>query len=173
MQHAWGDAIGDYMKTSQSAYGNTDGSTNFWGYSDATKLTCATLAAQGYSTTDGTYGRKLFYEHRGYTVTDCYNQNTDNNAAGGFSFAQYKAEIDAGRPVLLNLAGHSIVGVGYATPNTVYLHNTWDHTTGTMTWGTSYHGMQLLSVSIVNLHGFVPGLPPSPRSPPRQERPER
>ena len=28
-QHTWGDAIGDYMKTSQSAYGNTDGSTTF------------------------------------------------------------------------------------------------------------------------------------------------
>jgi len=39
---------------------------------------------------DGTYGRKLFYEARGYTVTDCYNQKTDNNA-GGFTFAMYKA----------------------------------------------------------------------------------
>ena len=29
-QHTWGDAIGDYMKTSQSAYDNTDGSTNFY-----------------------------------------------------------------------------------------------------------------------------------------------
>ena len=28
-QHTWSDAIGDYMKTSQSAYGNTDGSTSF------------------------------------------------------------------------------------------------------------------------------------------------
>ena len=29
-QHTWGEAIGDYMKTSQSAYGNTDGSTSFY-----------------------------------------------------------------------------------------------------------------------------------------------
>ena len=29
-QHAWGDAIGDYMKTSQSAHGNIDGSTSFY-----------------------------------------------------------------------------------------------------------------------------------------------
>ena len=29
-QHTLGDAIGDYMKTSQSAYGNVDGSTAFY-----------------------------------------------------------------------------------------------------------------------------------------------
>ena len=34
-QHAWGDAIGDYMKTSQSAYGNTDGSTSFYNYTSS------------------------------------------------------------------------------------------------------------------------------------------
>ena len=91
-----------------------------------------------FATRDGTYGRKLFYEARGYSVTDCYNQQTDNITAGGFSFANYKAQIDAGYPVLLNLAGHSIVGVGYADPNTVYLNDTWDHATHTMTWGGSY-----------------------------------
>ncbi|MGA2404900.1 MAG: C39 family peptidase, partial [Syntrophobacteraceae bacterium] len=152
-QHTWGDAIGDYMKTSQSSYGNTDGSTTFysWG-SSATLLSCSDMVLYGSDTNDGTYGRKLFYEARGYTVTDCYNQNTDNTIAGGFSFTQYKSEIDAGRPVMLNLAGHTIVGVGYDdSTNTVYIHDTWDYSTHTMTWGGSYSGMQLLSVSIVNL----------------------
>ena len=112
----------------------------------------------GYGiTNDGTYGRKLFYEARGYTVTDCYSQPTDNNYAGGFSFAQYKAEIDAGRPVMLNLEGHTIVGVGYNdSGNTVYIHDTWDYNNHTMTWGSSYSGMLLLSVSIVNLQASVP-----------------
>ena len=156
-QHTWGSAIGDYMKTSQSAYGSTDGSTSFWNYNSASQLTCnamETLTSGGHtlSWNDGTYGRKLFYEARGYTVTTCYNQPTDNNYAGGFSFAQYKAEIDAGRPVMLNLAGHTIVGVGYDdTGNTVYIHDTWDYSNHTMTWGGSYSGMALRSVSIVNL----------------------
>lgn len=149
-QHTWGTAIGDYMYTSQSANGNTDGSTMFYNYSSATPLSCSTMASGGYK--DGTLGRKLFYEARGYTVTDCYNQKTDNQYAGGFSFTQFKAEIDAGRPVLLNLAGHSIVGVGYDdSTNTVYIHDTWDYNNHTMTWGGSYSGMDLLSVSIVNL----------------------
>ena len=152
-QHAWGDAIGDYMKTSQSSYDNTDGSTTFYNYQTlADQLTCSQMVVHSIDTQDGTYGRKLFYEARGYTVTDCYNQKTDNTITGGFSFAQYKAEIDAGRPVLLNLAGHSIVGVGYDdTYNTVYIHDTWDYSSHTMTWGGSYSDMALQSVSIVNL----------------------
>ena len=111
-QHGWGTAIGDYMKTSQSAYGNTDGSTTFYNWTSSTeKLTCADMVTNNIFQDDGTYGRKLFYEARGYTVTDCYNQKTDNNG-GGFTLNNFKAEIDAGHPVLLNLAGHSIVGYG-------------------------------------------------------------
>jgi YD repeat-containing protein len=152
-QHTWSDAIGDYMKTSQSAYSNIDGSTTFYNYtSSASQLLCSEMPGYGIHTLDGTYGRKLFYEARGYTVTTCYSQRTDNLVTGGFSFAQYKAEIDAGRPVMLNLAGHTIVGVGYDdSGNTVYIHDTWDYSNHTMTWGGSYSGMALQSVSIVNL----------------------
>lgn len=150
-QHAWGDAVGDYMKTSQYAYKNVDGSTSFYYIDAATPLTCAAMETYNEARLDGTYGRKLFYEARGYSVTDCYTQMTDNVHAGGFSFAQFKAEIDAGRPVLLNLEGHSVVGVGYVDSNTVYIHDTWDQSDHTMTWGGSYSGMALWGVSIVNL----------------------
>ena len=152
-QHTWGSAIGDYMKTSQSAYGNTDGSTVFYNWnSSPDKLTCADMVNMDIDDLDGTYGRKLFYEARGYSVTDCYNQNTDNNS-GGFTLANYKSEIDAGHPVLLNLDGHSIVGYGYEG-STLYIRDTWDSNpsnTYTMTWGGSYQGMSLLSVSVVKL----------------------
>jgi len=157
-QHTWNDAIGDYMKTSQSAYGNTDGSTTFYNYvSSSAQLACNDMVSYDIHTLDGTYGRKLFYEARGHTVTTCYSQQTDNTIAGGFSFAQYKGEIDAGRPVMLNLEGHTVVGVGYDdVGNTVYIHDTWDYSNHTMTWGSSYSGMQLLSVSIVNFQGAIP-----------------
>ena len=53
---------------------------------------------------------------------------------------------------MLNLDGHTIVGVGYDdSDNTIYIHDTWDYDTHEMTWGGSYFGMELLSVSIVNL----------------------
>jgi len=152
-QHTWGTAIGDYMKTSQSAYSNTDGSTSFYTYtSSPDKLTCANMESYDIEDRDGTYGRKLFYEARGYTVTDCFNQKTDNNS-GGFTLANFQAEIDAGHPVLLNLAGHSIVGYGY-NGSTIYIRDTWDNDPGhtyTMPWGGSYSGMTLLSVSVVHL----------------------
>lgn len=166
-QHSWGDAVGDYMKTSQSAYSNTDGATSFYNYpGSANRLTCGDMVSYLIHTEDGTYGRKLFYEARGYKVTDCYNQATDNNIAGGFSFAQFKAEIDAGRPVMLNLEGHTIAGVGYDDSNqTVYIHDTWDYNNHTMPWGGSYSGMRLLSVSIVNLQrAITPGPTPGPTS---------
>ncbi len=156
-QHTWGEAIGDYMKTSQSAFSNSDGSTTFYTYTSLPDpLTCATMETSysngtQISTRDGTYGRKLFYEARGYTVTDCYSQKTDNNG-GGFTLAMYKAEIDAGRPVMINLLGHTIVGIGYDDASTtIYIHDTWDYLDHTMPWGGSYSGMLMQSVSIVNL----------------------
>lgn len=156
-QHIWGDAIGDYMKTSQSAYGNVDGSTVFYNWTrSSAPLTCDDMVAYGI-TEDGTYGRKEFYEAKGYTVTDCYNQNTDNIIKGGFSFAMFQAEINAGRPVMLNLKGHTVVGIGYDnSTNTVYLNDTWDYLTHSMTWGGSYAGLRLQSVSIVNLTSSSP-----------------
>jgi hypothetical protein len=161
-QHTWSDAIGDYMKTSQSAYSNTDGSTSFYNWTDSgDPLTCAQMEGYGIHTQDGTYGRKLFYEARGYSVSDCYSQNTDNNFSGGFSLSDFQSEIDAGHPVLLNLEGHSIVGYGYSG-STVYIRDTWDNDpsqTYTMPWGGSYLGMALQSVSIVKLNSI--SVPPS------------
>lgn len=154
-QHTWGSAIGDYMKTSQSAYENADGSTVFWTYSsNAGPYNCTDMIANGHSE-DGTVGRKLFYEARGYTVTDCYNQRTDNYNSGGFTLASFQAEIDAGNPVLLNLYGHSVVGYGY-NGSTIYIRDTWDTNTHTMPWGGSYEGMELRSVSIVHLAAPTP-----------------
>jgi hypothetical protein len=160
-QHIWGTAIGDYMKTSQSAYNNVDGSTSFYYYSapgTSTPLTCDAMASGGISQYDGTYGRKLFYEAQGYSVTDCYNQPTSNQVAGGFSLINYQAEIDAGHPVFINLAGHSVVGYGYNN-STIYIRDTWDSDPGslhTMTWGGSYQGMVMQSVSIVHLEAIAP-----------------
>ena len=92
-QPTFGDFIGDYMRTSQSNFGLPDGATSFWS-GNGTPITCSDMAAN--SLPDGTLGRELFYQTRGYTVTDCYNQTTDN-IGGGFTFAMFKAEIDAGR----------------------------------------------------------------------------
>jgi len=150
-QHTWGDAFGDYMKTSQSKYNNPDGQTMIYNWTGQGKpLTCAQMEAQNIAQNDGSaYGRKLFYEARGYTVGDCYNQRTDNDAAGGFTFAQFKAQIDAGHPVMVHIKGHTMAGVGYKEPNIIYIHDTWDYETHQMTWGGTYAGQRMYAVSVV------------------------
>ena len=174
-QHTWGSAIGDYMKTSQSAKYNFDGSTWFFNYGDNTKFHCSAMASSWYapwsdyySAFDGTYGRKLFYEARGYSVNACFNQLSDNKATGGFSLSDFQTEIDAGHPVLINLInsagtqGHAIVGYGY-NGSTIYIRDTWDsnpNNTYTMAWTGSYAGMTIQSVSIVKLAPLVS--PPAP-----------
>lgn len=164
MQHTWGSAIGDYMKTSHGAfpYQNADGSTKFWNYTMAnTKLTCSAMESidtgLGYTMdqNDGTYGRKAFYEARGYTVKECWNQMTYNRVEGGFSLADLQAEIDAGHPVLVNLTGLTVVAYGYSG-TTVFIRNTWDSNINnpyTMVWDDTpdYSGYILNSVSIVKL----------------------
>lgn len=158
-QHEWGTAIGDFVKTSQSDYSLIDGSSVIYRFTTLPdKLTCAAMeniqsGSNGWyvSERDITYGRKLFYEARGYTVTDCYNQVTDNKVDGGFSFSDFKAEIDAGHPVFVHVAGHFMVGYGYSGHN-ILIRDTWDNDPGntySMPWGGSYQGMELLSIGIV------------------------
>lgn len=158
-EHDCGTAIGDQMKTSQSYYNNPDGASVVYYYpGSSNKYTCA--AMEGHqcgsgdykiSERDSTYGRKLFYEARGYTVTDCYNQPTDNKVVGGFSLADFKAEIDAGHPVFVHVEGHFMVGFGY-NGDKILIRDTWDNNPDniySMPWGGSYQGMKLRSVGIV------------------------
>lgn len=157
-QHSWGTAVGDYMKTSQSSYNNTDGSTWTYTYNNLSdRLTCTEMENQNIDHMDGTYGMKLFFEARGYSVTTCYNQKTDNKISGGFSLADYQAEINAGHPVLISLTGHKVVGYGYSG-STIYIRDTWDsnpNNTYTMPWGGFYASpagnLELLSVSVIHL----------------------
>jgi len=72
-QHSYGEAVGDYMRTSQSAVGNADGATTFYTFrEDPGRLTCQTLENEGIHH-DGSVGRKNYYQSRGYAVTECYN----------------------------------------------------------------------------------------------------
>ena len=153
-EHTWSDCTGDYMMTSRSSLSTPlpDGATRFYYYTDGSAW--SGIPAEG---DDGGYGWQLFYQSRGYTVTNRYNQYIYgwNGLTNGFTYAQYKAEIDAGRPVMIQLLGHTIVGIGYDdSTNTVYLHDTWDYGTGTahsMTWGGSYAGYVHQGVTVVTL----------------------
>ena len=70
----------------------------------------------------------------------------------GFTFANFKAEIDAGRPVLIQVEGHTMLGFGYDDAgSTIYIHDTWDYADHTMTWGGDYSGMTHYGVTVIKL----------------------
>jgi uncharacterized repeat protein (TIGR01451 family) len=154
-EQGYADCTADYMGTNQ--YHNwqmPDGGTYF--YFSTSPLYDYTGGEPTYR--DGCHGMRLFVESRGYTVHhdgynyQNYNQYIQEYKPGGFTFEQFQAEIDAGRPVIILVTGHSMLGYGYNTAgNIVYIHDTWDHSEHQMTWGGSYSGRQHLGVTVIQL----------------------
>lgn len=154
-EHTQGECTADPMGTNQSKYSNCDGSTTFYFYSNGSPLCDYTGCEPAQK--DGCHGLRVFVQSRGYSVdANCsqyiygYNDNTL-----GFTFAQFMSEIDAGRPVMIQVAGHSMVGYGYdSSTQTVYVRDTWDcdpSLTHQMTWGGSYSGLQHYGVTVLRL----------------------
>ncbi|MDD3829085.1 MAG: C39 family peptidase [Anaerolineae bacterium] len=103
------DCVADLMKTSQSAYNNYYGWSYFNVIDDAMSGYPAMVAPQ-------------------YSVT------TQNRVWGDFTWTSYRAEIDAGRPVVLlvdtdadGTTDHFVTGIGYDTSTNQYAcRDTWD-----------------------------------------------
>ena len=162
-EHSPQDSVGDFMGTSQNYHWqNIDGGTTFFFSTDGTPLNDYT-GSEGTTSPrrDGAHGMKLFAVSRGYSVASDYNQYIYgyNGNTLGFTFNQYKAEIDAGYPVLIQLSGHTMLGVGYSGTDQLIVHDTWDYANHTMTWGGTYAGMQHFGVTVFHLS-------PNPTSPP-------
>ncbi len=159
----------DFMGTNQwYNWENADGSTTIWssakGVFDYTGSEGSTPAWR-----DGIHGYRLFYEALGFTVDKNYTRtitgydDPDDNpdlgpAVGGYEFEMYKESIDAGRPVFIQIEGHSMVGFGYDdsyVPPRLYLRDTWDTNTSPtahyMVWGQKYSNMQHYAISEIIL----------------------
>ncbi|KAF0195202.1 MAG: hypothetical protein FD166_3063 [Bacteroidetes bacterium] len=152
-QHTHGDCLADYMGTNQSAVGSSDGSTTFYYYGDGSPI--YDYSGSEPSGRDGCHGMRLFYESRGITVVQNYTQLIYGNGGNtlGFTFAQYMNEIDNGRPVLIQVSGHTMLGYGYdETGSIVYLHDTWDYLDHSMVWGGEYAGMAQWGVTVLQLY---------------------
>jgi hypothetical protein len=146
-------STGDFMGTSQSKWYNSDGSTIFYFDPDGDPMYDYTGGEP--NTRDGGHGMRLFAESRGYTVVTNFNQMIQGQASDpnkGFTFDDYRAEIDAGRLVLIHVVGHTMLGFGYdTTGSVVYLRDTWDHSTHQMIWGGTYGTRQHKSVTVIRL----------------------
>jgi|GEM_PF-2099896 len=150
-EHSPMDCIADYMGTSMyRKYSNLDGSTTFWYYTNGAPT--HDFTASDLTSRDGMHGMKLFAESRGYTVLTNYNQYIDAKGLDyGFTYSQYKNEIDAGYPVLIQLEGHTVLGVGYSGDNQLIIHDTWSYLPQSMTWGGYYGSMKHYGVGVIHL----------------------
>lgn len=159
-----GDSVADFMGTSMyQCWTTTDGSTYFFYLQSGAPLNDYT-GSEEMGFRDGMHGMRLFAESRGYTVTASYNQyirGYGTNPELGFTYSQYKDEIDSGFPVIIQVAGHSMTGVGYMDTDKVIIHDTWDHTWHVMPWGGSYSGMEHYGVGVFHLAPQPPSGPPA------------
>ena len=150
-QHAYGTAVGDYMRTSQSRYDNRDGWT-WWHWPDGFGVyTCEQIENAGIHY-DGAVGVKQFFNARGYGVGNCYSTGVDTNG-GTYTLYDFQSSIFAGRPVIIHLEGHTVVGYGYErNTDWIYIRDTWDSDPTNlkyMRWGESYLGLKMLAVSVI------------------------
>ena len=162
------NCLADFMSTSQDAYDNSNGSTTFWYYTDGSRLHAGDIYDYGASYYDdsGMFGIYEYVNYCGYGSgnpdTNFFNQYIDaKGATYGFTFDEYKAEIDAGRPILIHVEGHSMYGYGYDTgadglAETIILHDTWNPGQHTMTWGGTYSGLMHYGVTCVTVTNGVP-----------------
>ncbi len=154
------NSLADFMGTSQDAYGNWNGSTLFWWWTNGAPFTEADAVTQNVWPSSGMYGIGEYVDYAGYDTTVLYNQllpgvtpivfpNAPVNPFG-FTFAEYMAEIDAGRPVLIHVIGHTMLGYGYVDgTNTINVYDTWAAGGGTMTWGGTYIGLDHFGVTVM------------------------
>ncbi len=159
IQHTYGECTGDYMKTNQwldsDEQRNLDGNTAFYYWPLGSPFNLGDAEFLGVEDLDGMYGFALFMASRGYTVTNAYTQQS--KASGllyWMNFSTYKNEIDAGRPVLIHITDHVMVGFGYddtGGDSIIYIHDTWDLLDHTMRWGGSYNNKTMWGATVMHL----------------------
>ena len=161
------DCLADFMGTSQDSCGSSNGSTTFWYATNGAATHWYDLDPLGPPYNQGGMcGIREYIQYAGYDVTDIYNQYID--ALGltyGFTWAQYCAEIDAGRMVLIHVDNHTMLGYDYtAAGQLVHLYDTWTQSDShQMAWGGAYSGLGHYGVTVFELTGGdEPGEPDVP-----------
>ena len=148
------DCLADFMGTSQDASGNSNGGTTFWNYTNGARLYGNNVAGTTMQVSSGMYGIWEYFTYAGYTVDshNIFNQYIYgyNGNTQGFTFDDYKTEIDAGRVVMIHVDGHSMFGYGYNDNDgteEIIFHDTWYEEEKTMAWGGAYSGRNLYGVT--------------------------
>lgn len=172
------NSLADFMGTSQDAIGNVNGATTFYYYSNGAAFHDYDAIYFGVWSSDGMYGIGEYVNYAGYATNFLYSQLLPGVADDlwgksantlGFSFADFMAEIDAGRPVMIHVEGHSMYGYGYIEgTNNILVYDTWNpngQNPGVMAWGGYYPfgQYQLMQYGVTVMELIPSGVPiPAP-----------
>ena len=138
------NCLADYLGTGQYWRGNGDLSTTHYyaslNWLNTTKLT---LLLEGLSVParylDFKYGLSLYVQSRGCELDPA---RTESFSIDSFTFSDFMAEIDAGRPVLLSMesaySGHSVLAYGYNAATQEVIFDDTYRSGCRMTWTGSY-----------------------------------
>ena len=160
---AW-DCLADYLGTGQYWRGNEDLSTRH--YNDVTlddliKYTSWTYTIDGKSIPskyiDFKYGLSLYVQSVGYEL-DALKTRTATKE--NFSFADFRKEIDADRPVLLHLvsgsSGHIVTAYGYNSSTQEIIFDDTYRSNCRMYWnGTYRYNNKDFSINAISTVAFV------------------
>jgi hypothetical protein len=151
------NCLADFMGTSQDSVTNPDGASTFYNWNDGSPFYESDAFNYGVSDKSGMYGIGEYIDYTGYDAQVLYNQYIDNmGMMYGFTLAQYQAEIDAGKPVMIHIEGHSMLGYGYLDgTDTIQVRDTWASggmfNNGLMTWGGYYGGSAHYAVTALTI----------------------
>lgn len=165
------DCIADYLGTGQYWRGNDNLSTtiSYTSLEDIFKNDSYLEITAGSTTrnvrhvdTTMLYGLELYVQSRGYEmdyeITGTYVVDV---AGGSFTFADYMNEIDSGRPVMVSISGHSMVGYGYNASTQEIIFDDCYVSGRRMKWGGTYRfdkvdrPLQAITVIGINVNGSV------------------
>ena len=151
----------DYLGTSQDYFNNADGQTTVFNKNDNTKLyDYSACESEIPKYRDVSHGIKLFFyeaTNGEHDVASVYNQNVYGKGGinAGFTFDDYKNEIDNNRPVIINFEGHTVLGFGYRNlGKQIMYYSTWSTNKETVKWGSPIYtssgsALDLNSVTVV------------------------
>ena len=150
------NCLADFMGASQDACnGNVNGGASVYFYPSGEPLHWHEMPGHSLADVSGMYGIFEYIQHCGYDVTTLHNQYILGYASAtqGFTLEQYKAQIDAGRPVIVYVGNHAVCGVGYTDddPNAILVNDTWSGGPHRLVWGGSYSGLDHYGVTVLEI----------------------
>ncbi|MBN1404807.1 MAG: hypothetical protein JW942_10125 [Opitutales bacterium] len=175
------DCLADFMGTSQDQWGTSNGGTSNHYDESGARTYGYSMIASGIGGV-ANLGMEDYVRYCGYNVNYTFSQYADvfmiDNFGlnTGFTFEDYMAEIDAGRPMYLSIldpeaGGHAVMAFGYQEEGEIIeFYNTWDEDVHTMAWDGSYDvgdysfslraalGMELAAVPEPSTYAFGAGL---------------